>query len=428
MNTHLGLDLVRSFGTALLIGALVGIDREKRKEEGEAGAGGIRTFMLIGLAGATSAYLGRIFDAPWVFIATVVVGGGAALAPAIRETPTRPVTAGLTTGFAALVVLLLGGLCVLGHADLAVALGIVTSAVLAFKQPIHEWVRKVGTEDLYAGLKLLIATFIVLPLLPQKTIDPWGALNPYTLWLLVILISGLSLVGYVATRWLGSERGIVLTGVTGGLVSSTAVTLALARQGRDLRTDPATAGPLSTAVFIAWLIMVGRMGVLLAVTNPALARHAALPLTVFGLATAGAAVWTFLSSRRAGLAGAQKAGEVPLKNPFRLTSAIKFAALFAVVLLLVKGAQHYFPGGGIYVVATLAGMTDVDAITLSMADFARHGGDPTQAVRAALLAAATNTAVKAGLVAVVAGGVMWRQILLGSAVILAAAAAAWFLC
>ncbi len=428
MNTQLGLELVRSFGTALLIGALVGIDREKRKEEGEAGAGGIRTFILIALAGAASAFLGRVLDAPWVFVATVAVGGGAALWPAVCQAQSHPGAGGLTTGFAALVVLLLGGLCVLEHADLAVALGIATSTVLAFKQPIHELVRKVGTEDLYAGLKLLIATFIILPLLPQRTIDPWGALNPYTLWLLVILISGLSLVGYVATRWLGTERGIVLTGVTGGLVSSTAVTLALARQSRDLKADPTAAGPLSTAVFIAWLIMVGRMVVLLTVTNPDLARHAALPLTVFGLATAGVAVWTFLSTRRAGPADAQKAGEVPLKNPFRLTSAIKFAALFAVVLLLVKGAQHYFPGGGIYAVATLAGTTDVDAITLSMADFARQGGDPTQAVRAALLAAATNTAVKAGLVAVVAGGVMWRQILLGSGAILAAAAAAWFLC
>lgn len=428
MNTTLGLELVRSFGTALLIGALVGIDREKRKEDGEAGAGGIRTFILIALAGAASAYLGRVLDAPWIFIATLVVGGGAALGPAVCQAQSHPGAGGLTTGFAALVVLLLGGLCVLEHADLAVALGIATSAVLAFKQPIHELVRKVGTEDLYAGLKLLIATFIILPLLPQKAIDPWGALNPYKLWLLVILISSMSLVGYVATRWLGSERGIVLTGVTGGLVSSTAVTLALARQSRDAKTDRAVAGSLSTAVFIAWLIMVGRIVVLLVVTNPDLAWRAAGPLAVLGLATGGAAFWTFLSARRAGQAASQRTGEVPLKNPFQLTSAIKFAALFAAILLLVKGAEHYFPGGGIYAVATLAGTTDVDAISLSMADFARHGGDATQAIRAILLAAATNTVVKAGLVAALAGGLMWRQILLGSGAILAAALAAWFLC
>jgi len=118
-----------------------------------------------------------------------------------------------------------------------VALGIVTSAVLAFKQPLHGMVARVGLDDIYAVLKLLIASFIVLPLLPNHPVDPWGALNPYTLWLLVILISGLSLVGYVAVRLLGAAHGTVLTGFAGGLVSSTAVSLSFARQSR---TDPGT--------------------------------------------------------------------------------------------------------------------------------------------------------------------------------------------
>src|SRR4030095_14965546 len=127
---------------------------------------------------------------------------------------------------------LLAGLTTFGHAGLAVALAIATSAVLAFKAPLHASVERIGRDDLYAALKLLIATFIVLPVLPDRTVDPWGALNPYKMWWLVILISGLSLLGYVATRWLGSGRGVPLTGLFGGLVSATGVTLSFARPSR----------------------------------------------------------------------------------------------------------------------------------------------------------------------------------------------------
>ena len=126
----------------------------------------------------------------------------------------------------------------LGHRELAIGLGVVTAAVLAYKQPLHGLVAKLGWDDVFAGVRLLIATFIILPLLPDRTLDPWDALNPYKLWLLVILISSLSLLGYVATRWLGAGRGTVLTGITGGLVSSTAVTLSFARRGATSRRPP----------------------------------------------------------------------------------------------------------------------------------------------------------------------------------------------
>ena len=142
---------------------------------------------------------------------------------------------GLTTEIAAVAVFLLGAMTMLGHRELAIGLGVVTAAALAYKQPLHGLVAKLGWDDVYAGVRLLVATFIILPLLPDRTLDPWEALNPYKLWLLVILISSLSLVGYVATRWLGAGRGTALTGITGGLVSSTAVTLSFARRSRTSR-------------------------------------------------------------------------------------------------------------------------------------------------------------------------------------------------
>ena len=180
----------------------------------------------------------------------------------------HPESLGLTTESAAIVVCLLGAMTTLGHREIAVPLGIVTAAVLAYKQPLHGFVEQIRWDDIYAGLRLLIATFIVLPLLPNEAVDPWGALKPYSLWLLVLLISSLSLVGYVGNRWLGAERGIVLTGLTGGLVSSTAVTLSCARQSED--AEKRATALAACAILLAWCIMFGRVVVEVLVVNRAL--------------------------------------------------------------------------------------------------------------------------------------------------------------
>lgn len=428
MSADLNLELLRPFGTAILIGALVGLDREKRKEEGEANFGGIRTFILLALIGALAAHVGRVLGSPAVFLVTLGVAGLALVIVHAGENLRRsPAAVGLTSEVAALVVLLLGGLCVLGHLELAVALGVVTSVVLTFKQPIHDLVRKVGTDDLYAALKLLVATFVILPVLPRRAVDPWGAINPYTLWLLVILISALSLAGYVATRVLGPRRGLLATGLAGGLVSSTAVTLALARRSRDPDSPPAEARLLGAGILLAWLIMVGRVGVLLWVTDAALARHSLAALGVVALVTGGTAAALVRVPVRDATPPVPQV-PLPIKNPFRLTSAIQFAALFAAVLWLVKLAQHLGGGtGSLYLVAVLAGIPDMDAVTLTLADFARSGGPVETAARGVLLALASNTLAKTGLVLGVGDAALRRPILLGAGGVLAATAGAWFL-
>jgi uncharacterized membrane protein (DUF4010 family) len=318
MDNELDLGTIRNFGTALLIGTLVGIEREKRKSaEPEAGSGGLRT------------------------VAVVVVVGAAVLAGYVPAARAQPESLGITTGSAAITVCLLGAITTLGYRELAVALGVVTAAVLAYKQPLHWLVEKLNWDDIFAGLRLLIATFIVLLLLPDRTVDPWGALNPYSLWLLVLLISSLSLIGYVGSRWLGADRGIVLTGLTGGLVSSTAVTLSFARQGReDSRT--ATCYTLACGLLLAWCVMFGRVIVEVAVVNRALVARVLVPFAIMGAAAAIAA-WITFRRRGAGHDGTMsKAGAVPLRNPFSLTEASKFGAFFAVVLLVVKLVQTTF--------------------------------------------------------------------------------------
>ena len=298
MNDGLDLGTIRNFGTALLIGALVGIEREKHKlAKAEAGIGGLRTFILVALLGAIAGWLADALHMPALFVAVVVVVGAAVLTGYVLAARTQPESLGITTESAAITVCLLGAMATLGYRELAVALGIVTAAVLAYKQPLHGLVAKLNWDDIYAGLRLLIATFIVLPLLPDRVVDPWGALNPYSLWLLVLLISSLSLIGYVGSRWLGADRGIVLTGLTGGLVSSTAVTLSFARQSReDART--ATCYTLASGLLLAWCVMFGRVIVEVAVVNRALVARVLVPFATMGAAAAIAA-WIVFSRRGA---------------------------------------------------------------------------------------------------------------------------------
>jgi len=419
MNNGLDLETVRNFGTALLIGALVGIEREKRKSaEAEPGIGGLRTFILVALLGAISGWLAEALHMPALFVAVVLVVSAAVLAGYVLAARADPEALGITTETAAITVCLLGAMTTLGYRELAVALGVVTAAVLAYKQPLHGLVEKINWDDIFAGLRLLIATFIVLPLLPNHPVDPWGALNPYSLWLLVLLISSLSLIGYAGSRWLGADRGIVLTGLTGGLVSSTAVTLSFARQSRE-GGRTATNYTLACGLLLAWCVMFGRLLVEVVVVNRALVAQMLLPFVMMGAAAAIAAWMLFRRRGGAEQDGTASKAEVPLRNPFSLTEASKFGAFFAVVLLVVKFVETRFPGEGLYPVAVLAGLTDVDAITLSMAEYAKSG-DPHVAVNAIVLATLANTTVKCGIVAGLGGAVLRRPVILATAAILAA--------
>lgn len=414
------------FVIALFIGALVGLEREGKKAAGggDPGLGGIRTFILVAMSGALAGWLSGELGAPWIFAAGLVLTAGLVLAGYVLTVRTGAASPGLTTEVAALVVYLLGGTVMFGYQALAVGLGIITAATLAFKEPLHGFAATVGRDDLYATLKLLIATFIVLPLLPDDAIDPFGAINPYRLWLLVILISGLGFVGYVAVRVMGQARGSALTGVLGGLVSSTAVTLSFSRRSQDEAGRHPSRGPhvvdaLAAGILLAWLVMFVRILVVVAVVYRALLAELVVPMAAMGATALLAGLW-FLRGGAADARQAMTDGEVPLRNPFSLMAAARFAALFAAVLVLVALVQRYLPGGGIYLVASLAGLTDVDAITLSMAGFARDGGDADLAVTAIGVAALTNTLVKAGMVAALAAPALRVRVLSGAGLVLVA--------
>jgi uncharacterized membrane protein (DUF4010 family) len=418
MQIEIDAQVVWNFATAMLIGALLGIERERHKREhDEQTIGGLRTFILYALIGALGGWLTLALDSPWILAAALLASIASVLAGYLISARTQPDGFGLTTELAAVVTCLLGAMTTLGYRELAVGLAVAVAAVLAYKQPLHGLVERLDRDDVYAGLRLLIATFIVLPLLPEEAIDPWGALRPRSLWMLVLLISSLSLVGYVATRLLGAQRGIPLTGLTGGLVSSTAVTLAFSRQSRE--SGYAGAAPaLASGILLAWAVMFARVIVEVLVVNRALLGQVLVPFATMGLVATGAA-WYL---RRRAPRQEATAG-VPLRNPFSLRSAAKFAAFFAAVLLVVKLVQAYAPDRGVYFVAALAGMTDVDAITLSMAQYARSGSAQV-AVQAITLAALTNTVVKAVMVGVLGAPALRREVVVSAALVLASGIAA----
>ncbi|MDO6385962.1 DUF4010 domain-containing protein [Uliginosibacterium sp. 31-12] len=414
------LETVQLFGIALLIGALLGVEREKKKTDTQKPSfAGIRTFMLLSETGALAAWLSVQNAMPAIFVTTLIGLLILIAAAYLLEKRADAASIGITTELAGLSVFLLGAAVMLGQVAIAVGLAVINTALLALKDPLHGAIQKLGKDDIFAGLKLLIASFIVLPLLPQQAVDPWAALNPYKLWLLVVLISALSLVGYVAMRWLGSARGVAVTGLTGGLVSSTAVTLSLARESRSA-ADPARQldDAYAAGVLIAWSVMFVRVLVMVTLLNVALLRPLLAPFTAMLLVNAALAGWYYHQSLRDMAHQIERVGVVPLKNPFSLWAATKFGLLFAVVLLLVELARRSFSASGLIYVAVLAGMTDVDAITLSMVDFARAPEQLQLAAYAVVAAVWANTLAKAALTLVLGSRGMARRVCFATVVML----------
>lgn len=418
----MSLELARSFLAALLIGILVGIEREKKRHaEPSHTIGGIRTHALLALTGGASAWLAHELQIAGIFLVVLGAVGAMAVTSLVRRgRDGQDEAPGMTSEIAAMAVVLLGAMAVVGNQALAVALAVTVSAVLAYKEPMHELVRRVGVDDILAVLKLLIASVIVLPLVPDELVDPWNAINPYQLWLLVVLISALSLAGYVGMRWLGPARGTAVTGLAGGLVSSTATTLSFARDSRA--GTPFTSDAISAGILLAWLVMFLRVTVIVAIVNQQLLQVVWPPLMVMAAVTGAFAARHYL----AGAAAATTTADHPIvvKNPFSLSAAIRFGALFAVVLVVVKLAQQHLPSAGLYAVSALAGAADVDAIVLSLASDGGNAPGAEQAAVALLLALAANTVVKLATVVILGRGPVRRHVAIASVCIAAAGGAA----
>ena len=385
-------DIFYRFGAALAIGFLIGLQREyAHGGPGRDIFAGERTFALMGLVGCTAAMVADVLASPWPFVGIFIVMG--ALIAVTYFVGAWRGGVGMTTEVAALVTVLAGALCYWGYLALAAALAVVTTVLLSLKLEMDTFVQRITREDVYATLKFAVITAIVLPVLPNQTFGspPLDVLNPYKIWLMVVFISGISFLGYVLVKVVGSRQGIGLTGLLGGLVSSTAVTLSFAQRSQR---EAELAKPFALAITVAWTVMFARVIVEVAALNAALLRVLWLPMAASAVAGLAYCVYLYLAQRT------DEEGEVAFSNPFELGPAVKFGLIYALILLISKAAQTYLGDTGLYLSSIVAGLADVDAITLSVAELSRTAGGLTlnTAARAIVLAAMSNTAVKGGIV------------------------------
>lgn len=410
------IELATSFGTALGLGLLLGFERERAQGTGAEGFAGARTFALISLLGALSTHLQLHLQMAW--LVPVAFIGVTLIALASYVVTARQGDLGATTEVSALLTFAIGALCLAGESALATALAVCALLLLSIKSWSQETAKHIEAADIEAILKFSIITVIVLPLLPDHAYgpEPMNVLNPYKIWLMVVLISGLNFASYVLVKVLGQEHGIPVTGILGGLVSSTAVTLGFSQRSRH---EPGRSASFALGILVAWTIMFFRVLIAVAVINPDLARRLGLGLGIMGAVSVLSCA--FLYTRR----GEDEKGSVTSgSNPFELGEAVKFGLLFGLVTVAAKAAQVYLGSAGLYIAGAVAGLTDVDAIALSMANLASQPDMLGVAARTILIAILANTMTKTSMAASVGSPELRRKILPLATLLLLAGAGA----
>jgi uncharacterized membrane protein (DUF4010 family) len=380
---HPGIALLRLM-VAGLLGGLIGMERERAAHAGrEEMFAGVRTFPLFALLGASLTVVTGEMGA-------AVVSGFLAVAALAVVSYWRKSSAervGTTTEMAALATYWVGAIAGAGALVLAAALGIAIAVLLAAKERLESFPQAMTREELRATLTLAVLAAVILPLLPDQGYGPWGVWNPRRIWIVVVLVCGLSFAAFLAVRFWGARRGLYLTGILGGLASSTALTVSLASQSR---AEQGGGAALAVAAGLASTVMLIRVLVLAAIAGPAVLPRLA---PFLALAAAGGAFAILILLRRAKTAPPHEAG---IANPFRLLEALRFGAVFALVLLAVEAARHYLGSWGIVVASILAGLVDVDAITLSLSGMSARGMPIETAAGGIAVAVLANTAAKAG--------------------------------
>jgi uncharacterized membrane protein (DUF4010 family) len=409
------------FGTALAIGFLIGLQREfAHGLEGREITAGERTFSLLSLGGCLAAMLSDLFSAPMIFIGFVLVVG-IFVAVGYFSDAWHSQRMGITTEVAIMISIMIGAMCYFEQLTLAAALGIVTTVILSIKLETDQFVRALTRQEVFAALQLAVITAIVLPLLPNQGIadPPFDVLNPFIAWLMVVFISAINFVSYIFVRVVGTRQGIGISGLLGGLVSSTAVTLSFSERSKR---EPELARPFAEGIIAAWTIMFGRVLIAVAVINSDLLKEVWLPISLAGAAGLAYAAFLYFKQHDG------EAEEIELARPIDLASAIRFGLLFVFILLVSRTAQLYLGDVGIYLSSLVSGLADVDAITLSMSELSRSGALALKtAGQAVVLAAMANTIAKGSIVLVGGSKELRKALLPGVGLILAAGIASAFL-
>ena len=403
------------------LGALIGLIRqwsEQTEHGGKTDFGGVRTHTFWAILGCLGAVASRDFTPLALPVVITVVAAHLMITHVRLGNATSP---GSTSFAASLLTLFTGALVAWGHTQTAVVVCALTMVLLGIKQPLHAWTRAFTPADIRGTLQFVAITGVVLPLVPNRAFGPFEAFNPYATWLMVVLISGLGFSGYIAMRLFGTRAGILMTSLLGGLASSTASTLAFSRRSRE---DPLLSHEYSLAVVIACAVMLPRVVVAVALLSPALAVRITPSFAAMMVPAILYGCW------QRWVAGRTEKGTVAspaMANPLGLFAAIKFALFYAIIAFLVKAVAQLDWQAGMLPLSFISGLTDMDAISLSMANNLRSGTVALElAARAVIIAAVANSLLKAALAAALGspllrlrvGGVLLATALVG-------AAAAW---
>jgi len=396
-----GIDSLPKFLTSLTIGLLIGLERERNPSA----KAGLRTFALVSLFGTLIALLADKSGSPWLLIAGLLAVAGMIIA-AYLNSPAENHDPGTTTVAALLICYALGVLVWYDLSKLAVMLAIATTVLLYFKPELQGMTQRLSRRDLVSILQFAVLSFVILPILPNQNFGPYDAFNPHHAWMMVVLISGLSLAGYVALRIVGQRYGAPLLGFLGGLVSSTATTLLYARHSKLNEGMPRLS---AVVILIASQVVLIRLAVVSGIVSPGILKQL---IPVMGLGLLFGLVATAFHWKRL-----QNAGDLPLPqtaNPTELHAALGFGLLFVVVLLCSAWLSDVAGSGGLYLVAIASGLTDVDAITLSsLRLFQMDKLSSEQAVISIAIAFISNMAFKFGLAVSIGGMALAKHIAVG---------------
>ncbi len=394
------LHMVYAIALSLALGMIIGLEREWRERDYEGGRrpAGVRSFGLIGLSGGVAGVIGGTYAAfPSVGLA-IVLG---VMSIAYWRRSHGAGFMGVTTIFAAFIAFTCGVLTSMEHTIPATAAAIVTAFILGAKERLHGFIAKLDQKEIFAALQFLLIAGVILPLAPNKSFGPFDAINPFEIWLIVVLISGLSFLGYISARLLSPKRGIIGTALLGGFVSSTAITLAFARVGKHELNLQRT---LSAGIVLASSIMFTRVLLLCGLVWSPLLKQLVAPL---GAMIATSIMLSVFMLRRQ---SQTMLDEPPVSNPLELLPALFFAGLLATIMFASRWVEASYGAEGVFVVAFASGLADVDAITLSLSRFAKDGLAIDIAASAILLATITNTVVKLALVMIAGGRKMFRTV------------------
>jgi uncharacterized membrane protein (DUF4010 family) len=411
------LSIALRLAIALALGLIIGIEREWASRDTQEGlrSAGVRSFGFVGLLGGVSALLAGEFGV--VVLAIAFLGLVTMVGLSYAFTAPKTEDYGTTTELALLIAFGLGALAMRGFAIEATGVAVVTAALLGAKQELHGFLRRLDRRELTATLQLLLIAAVLLPLLPNRDLGPWEALNPRTIGLLILLIAGISYVGYFAVRLLGTRVGILLTAALGGLTSSTAVTVAFARMAqRDRKAVPL----LGAGIALAAATMAPRLLLEVGVINRSLLDLVALPIALLAVVPLLAAL--AIARLTAALDGQ---AEIAIGNPLELKAALGFGAALTGLFVLIRAAEAEFGNAGVYALAAISGSLDVDAVGISLAQAAGKTLTPSVAATGLVTAALVNTAVKAILATAIGGWALarWCATILMAALFVSAIAA-----